>query len=106
MKKAAGLMVQRIYRILGETAADCHYTGCGMCRYGLPLWNLYIIKHLVNPNVPMGFSALMAAVVFFRRHDHDHAGTDRGIWGRILYQHEYLPQYVIREKIHLGEEDR
>ena len=34
-------MVQRIYRILGETAADCHYTGCGMCRYGLPLWNLY-----------------------------------------------------------------
>ena len=41
IEKAAGLMVQRIYRILGETAADCHYTGCGMCRYGLSLWNLY-----------------------------------------------------------------
>ena len=61
--------------------------GVGFAGLGF-LYGIYtIIKRLVNPNVPMGFSALMAAL-FFRRHDHDHAGTDRRICGTYLHQHE------------------
>ena len=41
LKKLLGLWFNGFTALLGETAADCHYTGCGMCRYGLPLWNLY-----------------------------------------------------------------
>lgn len=38
--------------------------GVGCAGMGF-LYGIYtIIKRLVNPNVPMGFSALMAAVVF------------------------------------------
>ncbi len=65
-----------------------------------------IIKRLVNPNVPMGFSALMAAVVFFGGMIMIMLGLIGEYVGRIYISMNNSPQYVIREKIHLGEEDR
>ena len=58
-------MVQRFHGIFREAAADRHISRVGCAGLGF-LYGLYtIIKRLVNPNVPMGFSALMAALVFF-----------------------------------------
>ena len=71
------------------------------------LYGIYtIIKRLVNPNVPMGFSALMAAVVFFGGMIMIMLGLIGEYVGRIYISMNNSPQYVIREKIHLGEEDR
>ena len=60
----------------------------------------------VFPNVPMGFSALMAAVVFFGGMIMIMLGLIGEYVGRIYISMNNSPQYVIREKIHLGEEDR
>ena len=71
------------------------------------LYGIYtIIKRLVNPNVPMGFSALMTAVVFFGGMIMIMLGLIGEYVGRIYISMNNSPQYVIREKIHLGEEDR
>jgi CheY-specific phosphatase CheX len=54
----------------------------------------------------MGFSALMAAVVFFGGMIMIMLGLIGEYVGRIYISMNNSPQYVIREKIHLGEEDR
>ena len=80
--------------------------GVGCAGMGF-LYGIYtIIKRLVNPNVPMGFSALMAAVVFFGGMIMIMLGLIGEYVGRIYISMNNSPQYVIREKIHLGEEDR
>ena len=70
-----------------------------------PLRIATIIKRLVNPNVPMGFSALMAAVVFFGGMIMIMLGLIGEYVGRIYISMNNSPQYVIREKIHLGDEN-
>lgn len=64
------------------------------------LYGLYtIIKRLVNPAVPMGFSSTMAAIVFFGGMIMIMLGMIGEYIGRIYISLNNSPQYVIRERI-------
>lgn len=63
-----------------------------------------IIKRFVLPDVPMGFSSLMAAVVFFGGMIMLMLGLIGEYVGRIYISLNNSPQYVIREKINFDEE--
>lgn len=66
------------------------------------LYGIYtIIKRLVNPDVPMGFSSTMAAIVFFGGMIMLMLGLIGEYIGRIYISLNNSPQYVIREKINL-----
>lgn len=66
------------------------------------LYGIYtIIKRLVNPAVPVGFSALMTAVVIFGGMLMLMLGLIGEYIGRIYISLNNSPQYVIREKINL-----
>lgn len=68
------------------------------------LYGIYtIIKRLVNPDVPMGFSSTMAAIVFFGGMIMLMLGLIGEYIGRIYISLNNSPQYVIREKINLGQ---
>ena len=68
------------------------------------LYGIYtIIKRFVNPAVPMGFSALMAALVFFGGMIMIMLGLIGEYVGRIYISMNNSPQYVIRERINCGE---
>lgn len=63
------------------------------------LYGIYtVIKKLVNPAVPMGFSSLMAAVVFFGGMLMIMLGLIGEYIGRIYICINRSPQYVIREE--------
>ncbi len=69
------------------------------------LYGVYtIIKRLVNPTVPMGFSALMAVLVFFGGMIMIMLGLIGEYIGRIYISINNSPQYVIRERMNCGEE--
>lgn len=75
--------------------------GCVSALFGF-LYGLYtIIKRFANPNVPMGFSALMSAVVIFGGMMMVMLGLIGEYIGRIYISLNNSPQYVIREKINL-----
>lgn len=78
-------------------------TGVGGICAGLGfVYGLYtIIKKLVNPAVPMGFSSMMSAVVFFGGMIMIMLGLIGEYIGRIYISLNNSPQYVIREKINL-----
>lgn len=64
------------------------------------LYGIYtIVKRLVNPAVPMGFSALMAALVFFGGMIMIMLGMIGEYIGRIYISMNNSPQYVIRERM-------
>jgi undecaprenyl-phosphate 4-deoxy-4-formamido-L-arabinose transferase len=64
------------------------------------LYGIYtIIKKFVNPDVVVGFSALMAAVVFFGGLILLMLGVIGEYIGRIYISLNNSPQYVIRESI-------
>lgn len=64
------------------------------------LYGIYtIIKRFVNPAVPMGFSALMAALVFFGGMIMIMLGLIGEYIGRIYISMNNSPQYVIRERM-------
>ena len=66
------------------------------------LYGIYtIIKRLVNPEVPMGFSSTMAAIVFFGGMIMMMLGMIGEYIGRIYISLNNSPQYVIRERINL-----
>lgn len=66
------------------------------------LYGLYtIIKRLVNPAVPMGFSSTMAAIVFFGGMIMIMLGMIGEYIGRIYISLNNSPQYVIRERINV-----
>ena len=68
------------------------------------LYGVYtIIKRLVNPDVPMGFSAMMSAIVFFGGMMMLMLGLIGEYIGRIYISLNNSPQYVIREKRNLEE---
>ena len=68
------------------------------------LYGIYtIIKRLVNPLVPSGFSATMAAIVFFGGMIMLMLGLIGEYIGRIYISLNNSPQYVIREKINFEE---
>lgn len=60
-----------------------------------------IIKRLVRPDVPMGFSSTMAALVFFGGMIMLMLGLIGEYIGRIYISLNNSPQYVIRERINL-----
>ncbi len=66
------------------------------------IYGIYtIVKRLLNPNVPMGFSSTMAAIVFFGGMVMLMLGLIGEYIGRIYICLNNSPQYVIREKINL-----
>lgn len=72
-------------------------TGCAAVGF---LYGVYtILKKLVNPSVPLGFSSLMAAVVFFGGMIMVILGLVGEYVGRIYISLNNSPQYVIRERI-------
>lgn len=76
-------------------------TMIGMCCAGGGfLYGIYtIIKKFVNPSVPMGFSALMSAVVFIGGMLMLMLGLIGEYVGRMYICMNHAPQYVIREII-------
>lgn len=76
-------------------------TGLGaFCACAGFLYGAYtVIKRLVNPNVPMGFSSIMAAIVFFGGMLMIMLGLVGEYIGRIYISLNNSPQYVIREKV-------
>ncbi len=69
------------------------------------LYGIYtIIKRFVNPNVPLGFSSMMSALVFFGGMIMILLGLIGEYIGRIYISLNNSPQYVIREKVNIKEE--
>ncbi len=69
------------------------------------LYGIYtIIKRFVNPDVPIGFSSIMAALVFFGGMIMLLLGLIGEYIGRIYISLNNSPQYVIREKINFEEQ--
>ena len=60
-----------------------------------------VVKRLLNPDVPMGFSSTMAAIVFFGGMIMLMLGLIGEYIGRIYISLNNSPQYVIREKINM-----
>lgn len=81
------------------TAMGC-ITACGGFLYGI----YTVIKKFVNPNVPIGFSAMMAALVFIGGMIMLMLGLIGEYIGRIYISLNNSPQYVIKECI--GERGR
>ncbi len=73
--------------------------GCGSACVGF-LYGIYtIVKRLVNPAVPAGYSALMSAIIFFCGMIMIMLGLIGEYIGRIYISMNNSPQYVIKEKI-------
>jgi undecaprenyl-phosphate 4-deoxy-4-formamido-L-arabinose transferase len=64
-----------------------------------------VIKKFVNPSVPMGFSSLMAAVVFIGGMVMIMLGLIGEYIGRIYISINNSPQYVVRQEIANKKED-
>ncbi|MCI9198861.1 MAG: glycosyltransferase family 2 protein [Lachnospiraceae bacterium] len=76
------------------TAVGCMCSVCGF------LYGIYtVIKKLVNPNVPMGFSSIMAAIVFMGGMMMMMLGLVGEYIGRMYISMNNSPQFVIRETI-------
>lgn len=82
-------------------------TAIGSCSAGIGfLYGIYtVIKRLVNPDVPMGFSSTMAAIVFFGGMIMVMLGLIGEYVGRIYISLNNSPQYVVRERINMEEQD-
>jgi len=63
-----------------------------------------IIKKFINPAVPLGFSSMMAALVFFGGMIMIMLGLIGEYIGRIYISMNNSPQYVIKERINVKEE--
>lgn len=74
------------------TAAGC-MTACAGFLYGF----YTVVKKFINPNVPVGFSAVMAALVFLGGMIMLMLGLIGEYIGRIYISLNNSPQYVIRE---------
>lgn len=71
------------------------------------LYGIYtIVKRLVNPNVPVGFSALMSAIVFFGGMTILMVGLAGEYIGRTYISVNSAPQYVVRETTEKGVDEQ
>ncbi len=78
----------------------------GFCACMGFLYGIYtIIKRFINPDVPMGFSSTMAAIVFFGGMIMLMLGLIGEYIGRIYISLNNSPQYVIKEKINIDKEN-
>lgn len=92
---AFSVMPLRLATTIGVCCA-----GCGF------IYGIYtIIKKFVNPEVPLGFSSMMAAVVFFGGMIMVMLGLVGEYIGRIYISMNNSPQYVIRERINVEKKD-
>lgn len=74
----------------------------GFCAMAGFLYGFYtVVKRLLNPDVPVGFSSLMAALVFFGGMIMLMLGLLGEYIGRIYISMNNSPQYVIRETMNL-----
>ena len=78
-------------------------TGIGVGCAGIGfLYGIYtVIKKFINPVVPLGFSSLMAAVVFFGGMIMVMLGLVGEYIGRMYISMNNSPQYVIREQVNV-----
>lgn len=84
----------RVATVIGGASAACGF-----------LYGVYtIIKKLVVPDVPIGFSAIMSALVIFGGMIMLMLGLIGEYIGRIYISLNSAPQYVIRETVNIGEE--
>ena len=83
------------------TAMGC-MTACAGFLYGI----YTVIKKFVNPNVPIGFSAMMAALVFIGGMIMLMLGLIGEYIGRIYISLNNSPQYVIRECVGNAADDQ
>ena len=99
MKKLLGLWFNgftafSILPLRIATVAGSIFAGLGF------LYGIYtIIKKLVNPAVPLGFSSMMSAIVFIGGMLMLMLGLVGEYVGRIYISINNSPQYVIREEI-------
>lgn len=71
-----------------------------LCACGGFIYGIYtIVKKFINPNVPMGFSSLMAAMVFIGGMLMIMLGLIGEYIGRIYISLNNSPQYVIKERL-------
>lgn len=77
-----------------------------LCACGGFVYGIYtVLKRLCNPDVPMGFSSLMAAMVFFGGMVMLMLGLIGEYIGRIYISMNNSPQYVVREKINVDKKE-
>lgn len=73
--------------------------GC-FCSAGGFIYGIYtVVKKFINPNVPMGFSSMMAAIVFMGGMTMVMLGLVGEYVGRMYISMNNSPQYVIRETV-------
>jgi undecaprenyl-phosphate 4-deoxy-4-formamido-L-arabinose transferase len=84
--------------------ATCLGVFCAFMGFAYGLFT--IIKKLVNPAVPMGFSSMMAALVFFGGMIMIMLGMIGEYIGRIYISLNNSPQYVIRERVNIETEKK
>lgn len=71
------------------------------------LYGIYtIVKRFINPAVPMGFSSMMSAMVFFGGMIMVMLGLIGEYIGRMYISMNNSPQYVIRESLNVVQSDR
>lgn len=76
------------------TAIGCACSGVGF------IYGIYtVIKKFINPNVPLGFSSMMAAIVFLGGMTMVMLGLVGEYIGRMYISMNNSPQYVIRETV-------
>lgn len=73
------------------------FCACGGFAYGI----YTIVKKFINPDVPMGFSSLMAALVFIGGMIMVMLGMIGEYIGRIYISLNNSPQYVIKERLNV-----
>ncbi len=79
--------------------------GVGCAGIGF-IYGIYtVIKKFINPEVPLGFSSMMAAIVFFGGMIMVMLGLVGEYIGRIYISMNNSPQYVIRERINVEKKE-
>lgn len=103
MKKLLGLWFNGFTAFSVKPLRIATMVGAFSAVMGL-LYGIYtIIKRFVNPNVPMGFSSTMSAIVFFGGMIMLMLGLIGEYIGRIYICLNNSPQYVVREKVNFEE---
>ncbi len=103
LKKLLGLWINGFTAFSVKPLRIATLIGAGCAGIGF-LYGIYtIIKKLVNPAVPLGFSSIMSALVFFGGMLMLMLGLIGEYIGRIYISLNNSPQYVIREKINVEE---
>ncbi len=104
LKKLMGLWFNGFTAFSVKPLRIATAVGCCSAAAGF-LYGIYtIVKRFVMPDVPMGFSAIMSALVFFGGAIMILLGLIGEYVGRIYISMNNSPQYVVREKINMEEQ--